>query len=395
MHSEKKLLEEIDFLSKELDKKNKKLRNLDQLKYDFILTLSHELRVPLSIVKEGISLMLDGIPGEINEKQTEVLSSVADNINTLKRVMNDMLDVSRIDAGEVRLKRQFVNMNDLIKHLATSFSLKAQQKSLEIKTSLLEKEIDVYMDYDRIIRVFNNLIENSLKFTTSGSIEIGAHEIDGTIECFVTDTGIGINGEDITKVFSKFQQFPHPSNKRDEEGSGLGLSIAKGLVEMHKGTITCESEPGKGSRFSFRLPLYTTEDLFRQSVNEGLKESLKKEAKMTVMMVSVSRSAGAKQKLSEEELQTAVKDIAEAIDSGLRREGDIVARGTTEIIVILSGCGAESVPSVKVRLGEVIEECLEVEGLTEKIELKFGASTYPDDANSDMELIMKARERNG
>lgn len=394
MQDKKELLEKIEFLSKEIDKKNQKLRKIDQLKYDFILTLSHELRVPLSIVKEGISLMLDGIPGDINTKQTEVLSSVQDNINTLKRVMEDMLDVSRIDAGEIRLKKQFVSITGLIKHLATSFALKVNQKGLEIRTLLPKKEINIYMDYDRMTRVFNNLIENSLKFTDSGYIEIGVNEGKDVIECFVSDTGIGINKEDISKVFSKFQKFRQPSGKHNG-GTGLGLSIAKGIVEMHKGKIWCQSEIGKGTKFLFSLPLHTTEDLFRESVNEGLKEALKKESKMTVMMVTVNPRGEEKQKLSEEDIQTIVKDLTEAIDSGLRREGDIVARGSNEIIVILSGCGAESVPSVKSRLDEALEKYLKVEGLTEKIELKFGSSTYPDEANSDRALIEKARGQNG
>lgn len=394
MQNEEKLLEKIKLLSQELDKKNQRLRKIDQLKYDFILTLSHELRVPLSIVKEGVSLVLDEIPGKINDKQTEVLSSVRDNVNSLASVMDDMLDVSRIEAGEIRLKKQFVSMTGLIKHLATSFSRKAGQKGLDIRTSIPGEEISVYIDYDRINRVFNNLIENSLKFTDEGYIEIGIVKEEGRIECYVMDTGIGIKGDDIPKVFGKFQKVVHVPDKNDE-GTGLGLSIAKGIVEMHKGKIWCESEPGKGSRFSFSLPLCTTEDLFLEYVNDAIKEAEKKETKMTVVMVAAGHAPGAKQKLSEDELQATVKDLAEVIDSGLRREGDVVARGKGEIIIILSGCSAEHVSSVKGRLYQAMEECLKLEGWEDKVSLNFGAATYPDEAYSNKELIEKARGKNG
>ncbi|MDD4909721.1 MAG: ATP-binding protein [Candidatus Omnitrophica bacterium] len=236
----------------ELEKKNRELSKLDELKSDFISTVSHELRTPLSIIKEGIGLVLDGITGEINEKQKNVLSASSSNIDRLARIINELLDISKIEAGKVELNRRQVNIADLARQVAASFEPKIKEAGLRLMEEFPEEAADAYVDPDKIVQVFTNLVGNALKFTRLGHIKISIQKKDRGVECSVSDTGAGITKEDLPKVFDKFQQFSRTTGS-GEKGTGLGLSIAKGIVEMHGGKIWVESELGKGTKFSFTL----------------------------------------------------------------------------------------------------------------------------------------------
>jgi len=235
------------------------IKKLIKIKSDFISTVSHELRTPLSITKEGISLVLDKVPGDINEKQKGVLQVANNNIDRLSRIINELLDISKIEAGKVKLKKELVDMAVLIRGAASLFELSIKMKGLELKVDIPEKQIDAYIDLDKIYQYFTNLIENAIKFTDKGHIEVSLREKEKEIECVVADTGIGIAGEDLPKVFDKFQQFGRVSGP-GEKGTGLGLSITKGIIELHGGRIRAESEPGRGTKFIFNLPKYSAEN---------------------------------------------------------------------------------------------------------------------------------------
>lgn len=249
-------------LEEDLKKSYEKLKKLDQVKSDFISTVSHELRTPLSITKEGISLVLDKIPGKINEKQGKILTIAKNNIDRLARIINSLLDISKIEAGEVELKKERVKITNLIEQVTSSFKNKIKKKGLELKVNFPKKGIYVYVESDKIVQVFTNLLGNALKFTEKGCIEISAKELEDEIEFVVSDTGIGISKDDLPKTFSKFQQFGRVDSA-GEKGTGLGLSIVKGIVEMHYGKIWVESTRGKGSKFIFTLPKYITEEIER------------------------------------------------------------------------------------------------------------------------------------
>ncbi len=231
-------------------------KEVEGMKTEFITTVSHELRTPLSITREGISLVQDEIPGRINEKQKEILATAMENIDRLARIINNLLDISKIEAGKAELKRSLNNITSLVKKIVSSFASMAEKRGLELRMSLPEERIDVYADADRIVQVLTNLINNALKFTKEGIIEVSIRKKEKEVECSVADTGIGISKDDIPKVFSKFQQFSRVEGA-GEKGTGLGLSIAKGIVEMHQGKIWVESKFGKGSRFFFTLPRET------------------------------------------------------------------------------------------------------------------------------------------
>lgn len=254
--------EGIRILYKELEKKNEELKKLDQLKSDFVSTVSHELRTPMTIVKESISQVLDGVLGQIKEDQKRVLSIALSHIDRLRRLVNDLLDISKLEAGKVVLNHEVVNLRDLLNEIEGGFQYKVKHKGLELKSEFLGESFEAFIDRDKITQIYTNLIGNSIKFTTEGGVLLTVKEEDGVLECSVKDTGKGIAEEDLPLVFEKFRQFSREAGP-GEKGTGLGLAISKALVELHHGKIWVESSLGKGTRVTFTLPKQINIDLVR------------------------------------------------------------------------------------------------------------------------------------
>ena len=172
----------------------------------------------------------------------------------------------------VDLKREFVDIAGLIQGTTASFSLRAKEKGLKINTLLPNQKIKAFIDKDRIVQAFTNLIGNALKFTQAGEITLLLEDKEKEIECSVSDTGKGIAKEDLPRVFSKFQQFGRTYGP-GEKGTGLGLSITKGIIELHKGKIWVTSELDQGTKFTLTLPKYTTPELLKECLGSGLKKA--------------------------------------------------------------------------------------------------------------------------
>lgn len=238
----------------ELDVANRALKKVGELKDEFVGTVSHELRTPLTLIKEGISVVLDGIQGELNAQQKKMLGIAFNNIDRLGHIVNNILDISKIESGKMEIRRRLVNFTAAVSEVVEGFEPPARQRGLELKRNFShEKEIKIFADKDEITQVLDNLIANAMKFTASGHIEISIIEEGDSVTCAVSDTGRGLSKEDVSKAFNKFQQFGRTYGP-GEKGTGLGLAICKGIIEMHGGKIWVESELGKGSRFIFRLP---------------------------------------------------------------------------------------------------------------------------------------------
>ena len=388
----------IKDLYKELETKAREVEKLSQVKSDFISMVSHELRTPLSITKEGISLVLDKTVGEINEKQEKVLSTARSNIDRLARIIDDLLDVSKIEAGKVELKRELVDMAGLIRQITSSFELKLKEKNLELKVNIPEKQIDAYVDPDKIAQVFTNLMGNTLKFTDKGYIEISLQEKEKEIACIVADTGSGIAEEDLPKVFSKFEQFGRLPGS-GAKGTGLGLAITKGIIELHGGKISVESPAWpslpagmQGTKFSLNLPKYTTEEIFKEYLNNGMREAMEEKVRMTLIVISITEFNKLKQEFSDEKMGAILRSMEGIIKDTLRRKGDVVLKDSGEMVVILADCNKEAASSVENRLKEALDKYLTNEKLSGEIKLRFGCAVYPDEAKNDIELIEKAKK---
>jgi PAS domain S-box-containing protein len=229
------------------------LREIDRLKSEFITTASHELRTPLTSVQMGVYLLLEGALGELTEKQNEVLQACRQDCERLDKLMRDLLDLSRIEAGESQPQLATVSAEDLLTSAVEELRPQVEAKGLELGVNAAMDLPRVSVDRLQIERVISNLVINALRHTKRGEIEISAERRNSDLAISVSDTGTGIPAEYLPHIFDKFVQVADAP----VGGAGLGLTIAKSIVEAHGGQISVQSQVGHGTTFTFTLPLAT------------------------------------------------------------------------------------------------------------------------------------------
>lgn len=235
-------------------------KELSALKSRFVASVSHDLRTPLVAIGQSLSLLLSGVTGKLNENQEEFLVIAERNLKRLSRLIDDLLDLSKLEANRLILDRKQIPLEPIIKETIESFSQWAISKKITLDTQLSYPLPEVFADYKRISEVLYKLVENAFKFTPSGgkvTIETSFDRNRKEVLVSVIDTGIGIEKEELDKIFEKFYQGKNSLSK-DISGMRIGLSIVKELVELHGGKIWVESEKGKGSKFTFSLPTEST-----------------------------------------------------------------------------------------------------------------------------------------
>jgi len=226
-----------------------------RMKSELISIVSHQLRTPMTSIKGYTDLLYLETVGEINEAQRRFLSIIKSNADRLAFLANDLLDISRIETGRIRLNPEFIHMSTIGDEIAASLRGQTEEKGLSLKLDIPEGLPPICGDRDRVTQILTNLIDNARHYTPAGGqITVSAQVRGNLLQVNVADTGIGIAPEDQEKIFDRFYRTDHPL-VQEVAGTGLGLSIAKSFVKMHGGEIWVESEPGRGSTFSFTLPL--------------------------------------------------------------------------------------------------------------------------------------------
>ena len=240
---------EIGELAQAFNSMASDLEKAEELRRNMVADAAHELRTPLSNIKGYLEAIRDGL----KKPDEESIRSLSEEASLLSRLVNDLQELSLAEAGELRLSKEPGDITDLIKQTASTKRNQAAKKGLSITTDLPESLPAVTIDYHRIGQVLNNLIDNAIAHTANnGKIKISAEQEDGRIKVSVTDNGEGIPPEDLPYIFERFYRADR-SRARSTGGTGLGLTIAKRLIEAHDGTIDAQSEPGKGSCFTFSL----------------------------------------------------------------------------------------------------------------------------------------------
>lgn len=244
-------------LAAQLERVSQELKKIDEMKSEFVALASHELRTPLTAIKSAIQLMLVGTIGKINNAQKEFLCISDVNINRLTKTVNDLLDLSEIKFGDMEMNFEDLNLPDLIQFVIACFKGQTEGKAIEIISDVPREFPTVHGDREMVEKIFLNLVENAIKFTPEhGEISVSARVIEGEEKALISvrDSGIGIRKNQQEDLFVKFHQVGESSH-RSMNGAGLGLAITKGLVEAQRGEIWVESELGKGSIFTFTLPI--------------------------------------------------------------------------------------------------------------------------------------------
>ncbi|MGD1006385.1 MAG: ATP-binding protein [Ignavibacteriaceae bacterium] len=229
-----------------------KYEELDRLKSEFVAKISHELKTPLTSIGMAVGILGDGVAGKLSDKQFELITSMKSDYDRLNKLVKEILELSRIESGGINLDFKPVNINLLLKECIESFSLQCKGKNVRIEYFGNGDLPIISADYDYLNRAISNFIGNSIKFTDKGGeISINAIAEEFNLVISISDTGRGINPEFIDKIFDKFVQV-----SGSKPGSvGLGLTIAKEIIELHQGSINVWSKPGKGSKFEIKIPV--------------------------------------------------------------------------------------------------------------------------------------------
>jgi len=229
-------------------------KRIEQMKDDFVALASHELRTPLTSIQGYTELILDGDAGKINREQREFLEIISQNTRRLEALINDVLDIEKIESGRIRLRRGKVNLNEIVEASVNTFKVMAEGKGLKLEKEVEAVQMDMLGDSDQLSQVLSNLLSNAIKYTREGGVKVTAQTIGRFASVVIEDTGVGMSEDELRSVFTRFFR-SDDSYVRKTTGTGLGLSIAKATIERHDGHIKVESKLGVGSKFEIILPL--------------------------------------------------------------------------------------------------------------------------------------------
>lgn len=280
-------------LYEEIKNTNIKLEKLERLKSDFISIVSHELRTPLTPINNSLEIVLSGQTGEITPDAKNFINMAKRNVARLSGIIEDLLDLSRIETGKLDIKYEKVNLAPSLELMQKTFEQTAVDKNINVSLEIENTLPDVYADIHRFEQILSNLVTNALKFTPDGgSVKISAKTVSDQdliekeliqptvplcgnyIQISTKDTGVGIKKEDISKIFEKFSQIENSLN-RNVGGVGLGLTITKQLIDAHLGAIWVESSVNEGSDFSFVIPVFDEKKAFTMDLNHCLTSNYK------------------------------------------------------------------------------------------------------------------------
>jgi len=251
--AEEQLSRSHEHLEELVRQRTSELEEANRHKSQFLANMSHELRTPLNSIIGYTKLMLDGMEGDVTADQKEDLQTVYDNSKHLLSLINDLLDLSKIEAGKFEIVKDEYLVSDIVAQVVPSMEKLARDKGLELTYTVAPGVETVYADKNKTKQILFNLLGNAVKFTQRGSVRLDIGKRDGEFVFSVTDTGVGISPQDIGRLFESYKQVG-PARLDGSEGTGLGLVISKQFVEMQGGRIWVESTPGKGSTVSFTLP---------------------------------------------------------------------------------------------------------------------------------------------
>lgn len=350
-------------------------KQLERARNDFISMVSHELRSPLTVVKEALDLVYDGTVGEVSDRQKEILKMGLDNTRRLNRLIDGLLDITKIEAGVMPMNMAETDFGALLSATAGDYSFLASERGIALKTELPEQRLSGFCDRDKLREVLVNLASNAIKFTPrGGSIVFSLRPWEGQALFCVENTGRGIEPEDLPKLFSKFSRVGSTAEP-GVEGTGLGLAISRGIVEMHSGHIWAESDPGKNCKFFVLLPLPVFRDAVRQLLRREIDSSAGGKRPLAALLLALP--GGENSDMAER--------AAELIRSTIRSANVLVRDKDGYLLALLSNSGikecAKTMASIQKSLAELTGGESENTRITSLI--------YPEDFSDEETFFIK------
>lgn len=341
--------ESVETLLLQTARHHRDLEQALQAKTRFLANVSHELRTPLTSIREFASLMMDGVGGPVNEQQHEFLSTIISNSGYLTEMIQDLIQISEIEEGRLSVTPEPITLplvaQDVVNRMGAAHAGRAR-----IINELSESLPQVLADPTRIAQVFTNLLSNALKFTPpGGSVRIGASSAGGMVQVWVSDTGCGMTAEQAARVFERFYQASR-ADSIGRKGAGLGLNIAESIVKAHGGEIAVTSHPGKGSKFSFTLPIFSKGEWIRRAP-AGISPATPSQAVISVSVTTLApleRAAGGH-----------LERVAEALQRMVRPEDKVVmVPGASLVYVVVR---ARTAGAVRDRIVRSLQRAPEVD----------------------------------
>ena len=385
------------YLYEEIKKNNQKLERLERLKSEFISIVSHELRTPLTAIKNALDIILSGKTGALTDAMDNFINMAKRNVVRLSGIINDLLDLSKIEAGKMDFKFATTKIEPVIEYVRNCLNEMAKEKKISLKTNISESNADIYADAQRLEQVLTNLVSNAIKFTPDGgeiSVDTKVVDIDEIkyspifeeefkklsgkyLMVTVKDTGIGISEDDLAHVFDQFAQI-ETSLSRKVGGSGLGLPIARQLLEAHNGAIWCDSELEKGSEFHFVVPVAEDKNNFLLSLKQIVQKAKARNSSVAVINIKgekdlINRILEEKTLINKNYLNNSIQET----------EDDNLV-----LSMIIPDGDSFSADFLKKKLQGYVQT---VAGIYPNCVIMYSYAVYPQDSIDDWELFKKAK----
>jgi len=396
-------------------------RELDRMKSDFVAVVSHELRTPIASFKTFTSNLIDGVEGEVNTGQRETLTRITKNLDRLSRLINDLLDLSKLEAGKMKMHLAPLDVRETAQSVVDIFTPGAATKNVAMELTCPDHMPVLWADSDRIIQVLTNLLGNALKFTPEGgTITVGVKHrppepedristsgerspisSEGYIAISVRDTGPGIPEDDLERVFDKFYQTDH-SMTRKAGGTGLGLPICREIVNRHGGRIWSESTPGQGATFTFELPGDCRKHdraQLQDAMEREIRRSIRYDVPFSVLMLDLDNFTVLNEMHGYATGDTALVQLQDMVREEVKkflkervRETDIVGRfGGDEFLIIAPETDEDGSRGFAERLRRLIEERdFVVEDETIRATISVGITAFTEEDRSPMPLVRRS-----
>ncbi|GEM_PF-3580563 len=382
--------EELIRFTEELERANMDLQELDHMKSQFISSVSHEIRTPLTSIREGISLINEKALGPLSPRQEKFVNIVQSNVLRLSALIHDILDLSKLESGQMVFRKCSLDLRHVIHHVMETMKPLALKRQVILETSFSRDLPLVYGDQVRIGQVLMNLIGNAIKFTQEkGMVVVGVHRAsgDGMVHVSVVDTGKGIPNEEILDIFSKFHQINREVGA-GSKGTGLGLPICQQIVRLHGGKIWAESELGRGSKFSFTLPIFSVENYMEDLFLELVMESEPRGKQVAFVLYKILGFSYLKQESAPKQMEQLFVHFTDVVLSKTRHEAKVVTDSENGFVLVLESSAEESIDKEMSEVESAYNNASFFLGNRE-VSLKFhmAKAIYPRDGDAKEKLL--------
>jgi len=362
-------------------------KRLQTLQQEFVSTASHELRTPMTVIREGVSQVLEGLRGDINDSQRRSLSIALNGIDRLARIIDELLDISKIESGRAALRRERLDLAALARDVGATFQSLATDRGLDLRLTTPAGPMMIYGDHDRLVQVLTNLVNNSFKFTEKGHIQITIAAREGEAECSVSDTGMGLAPTDVERIFNKFEQLGQAA-VTGEKGTGLGLSICRGIIGLHKGRIWAESAgTGKGTRVACLIPQQTGRDVFRERLAPMLRNVSRRGGSLSTVIFQIGNLGAAS--ATEAQMDSVLGGLENLIRKHSGRRTDFLVKDTHAMYLALESMVKREAARIADGVVHAFTDSLAREGLTSQLRMSYTIMGFPEEGPDEESYLNK------